>query len=63
MEENPKSLKAGEAALVRFMPTKPMSVELFREYPQLGRFSIRDMSMIVGVGVIKEVNKVESPLV
>lgn len=57
-EENPKFIKAGDAAIVKFIPTKPMCVETFTEYPPLGRFAVRDMRVTVAVGVIKGVEKV-----
>lgn len=52
-EENPKSIKSGDAAIVMLQPTKPMCVEAFQEFPPLGRFAVRDMRQTVAVGVIK----------
>merc|ERR1712134_144299 len=52
-EENPKFIKSGAAAIVRLIPSKPMCVEAFSEYPPLGRFAVRDMRQTVAVGVIK----------
>ena len=60
MEENPKSIKAGDAAIVKFIPSKPMCVEAFTEYPPLGRFAVRDMRQTVAVGVIKSVDKTQT---
>jgi len=57
LEEEPKSIKAGDAAMIELQPTKPMCVEVFSEYPPLGRFAVRDMKQTVAVGVIKAVNK------
>jgi len=57
IEDEPKGIKAGDAALVELAPTKPMCVEIFSEYPPLGRFAVRDMKQTVAVGVIKGVNK------
>jgi len=57
IEEAPKFLKSGEAAMVRMIPSKPMCVERFADYPPLGRFAVRDMRQTVAVGVIKEVEK------
>lgn len=39
------------------VPSKPMCVESFQEYPPLGRFAVRDMRQTVAVGVIKSVEK------
>ena len=55
IEENPKSIKNGDASIVKLEPSKPMCVETFTEYPPLGRFAVRDMRQTVAVGVIKKV--------
>jgi len=57
LEAEPKNIKSGDAAIVRLIPSKPMVVETFTEYPPLGRFAVRDMRQTVAVGVIKEVTK------
>lgn len=38
LEDNPKFLKSGDAAIVDMIPGKPMCVESFSEYPPLGEF-------------------------
>merc|ERR1719427_103203 len=57
MENNPKSLRSGDMALVRLVPGRPMVVETFTEYPPLGRFAVRDMKQTVAVGIVKKVRK------
>jgi len=57
MEDNPKTIKSGDAAMVNLIPSKPMCVEAFSDYPPLGRFAVRDMKQTVAVGVIKELTK------
>merc|ERR1711862_346588 len=57
LEDNPKFVKSGDAAIAVLTPQKPMCVESFKEYPPLGRFAVRDMRQTVAVGVIKEVEK------
>jgi len=59
MEDNPKFVKSGDAAIAVLTPSKPMCVEAFSQYPPLGRFAVRDMRQTVAVGVIKAVNKKE----
>jgi len=54
IEQNPKSAKSGQAVIVDMIPSKPMCVESFKEYPPLGRFAVRDMRKTVAVGVIKK---------
>jgi elongation factor 1-alpha len=57
LEESPKFIKSGDAAMVKLVPQKPMCVEKFNEYPPLGRFAVRDMRLTVAVGIIKDVTK------
>jgi elongation factor 1-alpha len=57
IEKEPKNVKSGDAAMVLLVPSKPMCVETFSEYPPLGRFAVRDMRQTVAVGVIKNVTK------
>ncbi|KAJ6357882.1 hypothetical protein OIU78_005675 [Salix suchowensis] len=57
LEKEPKFLKNGDAGMIKMLPTKPMVVETFSEYPPLGRFAVRDMRQTVAVGVIKNVEK------
>uniref|UniRef100_A0A2K5P426 Tr-type G domain-containing protein n=1 Tax=Cercocebus atys TaxID=9531 RepID=A0A2K5P426_CERAT len=57
LEDGPKFLKSGDAAIVDIVPGKPMCVESFSDYPPLGRFAVRDMRQTVAVGVIKAVDK------
>merc|ERR1712108_2862 len=53
VEDNPKAVKSGDAAIVVLTPSKPMCVEAFSDFPPLGRFAVRDMRQTVAVGVIK----------
>lgn len=53
-------VKSGDAAIVKMIPSKPMCVEAFSDYPPLGRFAVRDMKQTVAVGVIKSVEKAEA---
>jgi elongation factor 1-alpha len=57
MEENPKFIKSGQAAICEMVPSKPMCVEAFSKYAPLGRFAVRDMRKTVAVGVIKIVRR------
>lgn len=43
LEDNPKFLKSGDAAIVDMSPGKPMCVESFSEYPPLGKFGSVDL--------------------
>jgi elongation factor 1-alpha len=57
VEEKPAFLKTGDAALVRMEPLHPISVEAYSEFPELGRFAVRDMGTTVAAGVVKEITK------
>jgi len=59
VEDNPKAVKSGDAAIVLLTPSKPMCVEAFSDFPPLGRFAVRDMRQTVAVGVIKSVTPKE----
>ena len=54
-QEQPKSLKTGDSALVKIQPLRPLCIEAFQEYPELGRFALRDMGTTIAAGVVKEV--------
>ncbi|MFH1586902.1 MAG: translation elongation factor EF-1 subunit alpha [Candidatus Diapherotrites archaeon] len=56
-EENPKFLKTGDAAIVKIVPTKPVVIEEYKKFPQLGRFAIRDMGQTVAAGIVLSVTK------
>merc|ERR1712213_36671 len=58
-ESNPKFIKSGDAGIVELIPSKPMCVEAFSDFPPLGRFAVRDMRQTVAVGVIKSVTPKE----
>jgi elongation factor 1-alpha len=60
LEEEPKAIKTGDSALVTLIPQKDMCVEVYSEYPPLGRFAVRDMRQTVAVGIIKTVEKREA---
>ncbi len=58
-EENPQFLKTGDAAIVKIQPSRPMVIEKAKEFPQLGRFAIRDMGQTVAAGICLDVEKRE----
>ena len=52
IEDNPKFIKSGDASIVKMIPSKPMCVEAFTDYPPLGRFAVRDMRQTVAVSLM-----------
>jgi elongation factor 1-alpha len=59
-EKDPTSLKTGDAALVKITPKRPLVLEKYKEFPQLGRFAVRDMGQTVAAGVVVEIKKREA---
>ena len=60
-EENPKFLKVGDAAIVKIRPVRPTCVETFQEFPEMGRFALRDMGATIAAGIIKEITEEFKP--
>lgn len=57
VEENPKFLKSGDSAIVKIRPLRPLCIETFKEFPELGRFALRDMGTTIAAGVVQEVTE------
>jgi len=55
LQENPDFIKAGDAAIVKCVPTKPLVIESSKDFPELSRFAIRDMGMTVAAGICLDV--------
>lgn len=56
-EEKPKSLKTGDSAIVKIQPLRPLCIEAFKEFPELGRFALRDMGSTIAAGIVKEITQ------
>jgi elongation factor 1-alpha len=54
-EEKPKTIKTGDSAIVKITPLRPVVLETFKDYPELGRFALRDMGSTVAAGIVREV--------
>lgn len=57
VEQNPKFLKSGDAAIVKIRPLRPLCIERFQDFPELGRFALRDMGTTIAAGVVKEITE------
>ncbi len=57
VEEKPKFLKTGDAAIVRIRPVRPLAIETFKEFPEIGRFALRDMGTTIAAGVVKAITE------
>ena len=56
-EEKPKTIKTGDSAIVKITPLRPIVLETFKEYPELGRFALRDMGSTVAAGIVREITQ------
>jgi len=56
-EEKPKTIKTGDSAIVRIQPLRPLVIETFKEYPELGRYALRDMGSTVAAGIVREITQ------
>lgn len=57
VEQNPKFLKSGDSAIVKIRPLRPLCIETFKEFPELGRFALRDMGTTIAAGIVQEVTE------
>lgn len=60
-EEKPKFLKTGDAAIVRIKPVRPLVIETFKEFPEIGRFALRDMVCTIAAGIVKSITEKYDP--
>ncbi len=56
-EEKPKSIKTGDSAIVIIKPLRSVCIETFKEFPELGRFALRDMGTTIAAGVVREITE------
>jgi elongation factor 1-alpha len=56
-EEKPKTIKTGDSAIVKIQPLRPIVLETFKEYSELGRFALRDMGSTVAAGIVQEITQ------
>jgi elongation factor 1-alpha len=60
-EENPKFLKTGDAAIVKIKPVRPLAIETFKDFPEIGRFALRDMGTTIAAGVVLNITEKYDP--
>src|SRR5438552_1862956 len=52
-----QTIKTGDSAIVRIQPLRPLVIETFKEYPELGRYALRDMGATVAAGIVREITQ------
>ncbi|MFP3132534.1 MAG: translation elongation factor EF-1 subunit alpha [Nitrososphaeria archaeon] len=57
VEDHPKSIKTGDAALVRLKPLQPICIEVYKDFPEMGRFALRDSGRTIAAGIVKEITQ------
>ncbi len=60
-EKNPKFLKVGDSAIVKIRPVRPTPIETFQDFPEMGRFALRDMGATIAAGIVKEITEEHKP--
>ncbi|RLF98911.1 MAG: elongation factor 1-alpha, partial [Candidatus Wolframiiraptor sp.] len=57
VEKNPQFLKTGDVAKVKLRPLQPVALEPYSDFPELGRFAVRDSGMTIAAGVVREITE------
>jgi elongation factor 1-alpha len=58
-QDKPDFIKTGDIAIVKVRPTRPLVIEKVKDFPQLGRFAIRDMGTTVAAGMCLDIEQKE----
>ena len=55
VKEKPRFLSKGMTAIVEIKINKPLCMELYQNYRELGRFMLRNSSTTIAAGMITEI--------
>ncbi len=55
--EAPKALKGGDSATIEFTPKRPVCLEPFDLYPNLGRIAFVNSRSVIGIGIVVSVER------
>jgi len=47
----------GDSEIVKITSLRPIVLETLKEYPELGRFALRDMGSTVAAGIVREITQ------
>ena len=47
---------------MRIKPVRPLAIETFKEFPEIGRFALRDMGTTIAAGVVKSIIEKYDPV-
>lgn len=59
IEDSPDSIKSGDLALAKMLPSGLMVVEKFSDYAPLGRVIVRDENLTIGLGMVTAVEETQ----
>jgi elongation factor 1-alpha len=54
-ETNPEFLRNGDVGLISISPLQPIAMEKFSDFPQLGRFALRDNGRTIAAGKVSDI--------
>ncbi|KAF7657307.1 hypothetical protein LDENG_00028870 [Lucifuga dentata] len=57
LKKNPKCLGKGMNAIVEIQTQRPVSLELYKDYKELGRFMLRYVGSTIAAGVVTEIKE------
>jgi len=46
---------------VKIRPVRPTCIETFQDFPEMGRFALRDMGATIAAGIVKEITEEYKP--
>ncbi len=56
IEDAPQYFKTNESGIVKLSPIQKMCIEKYKDFPEIGRFAVRDMGRTVAVGVVLDLD-------
>jgi len=57
VQEKPDYLKTWDGAVVKFQPLRPVCIEEYKRFPELGRFAVMDMGTTIAAGIVREITQ------
>jgi len=60
-QKKPKFVKRGGMVLARIQVNQPVCIETFKDFPQLGRFTLRDEGKTIAIGKIMRLPSARDP--
>jgi elongation factor 1-alpha len=58
VDDRPSILRNGDVGLIRIAPLHPFAIERYVDFPQLGRFALRDNGKTIAAGRVSEIHSI-----